>query len=162
MTVFTILCVPTVFLHGSLCLITMPFMPTDVLLCSCGACVLCELLCVYAYAAEYISSHFNFFSICIVTEWVSECVCLSLNQPPSHTHKLMYTYPTQASLPPKAELLSFFFHHTAPEVSPAISGTSCSPTAPAPPLRAQGNTATPKHPAAPPMTSGSLAPKVAW
>lgn len=88
-----------------------------------------------------------------------ECVRLSLNQPPSHTHKHIYTHPSQATLPPKSELLSLFFHHTALEVSPATSGTSFSPTALAPSLRALGNTATPKHPAAAPVTSGSLAPK---
>lgn len=64
----------------------------------------------------------------------------------------------QATLPPKAALLSLFFHHTALEVSPVISGTSCSQTALALSLRDRGNRATPKHPAAPPMTSGSFAP----
>lgn len=63
---------------------------------------------------------------------------------------------------PKTELLSMFFHHTALEVSPVTSGTSCSPTALAPSLRARGNTATTKHPAAAPMTSGSHVPKPPW
>lgn len=97
------------------------------------------------------------FSVCIVIE--NECLGLSLKQPPSHTLKHIYSYPTQATLPPKAELLSMFFHHTALEVSPATSGTSCSPTALAPSLRARGNTATTKHPAPAPMTSGSHVPK---
>lgn len=86
------------------------------------------------------------------------CVSLSLNQPLSHTHKHTYTHPMQATSPPKTELLSLFFHHTALEVSPATCGTRCSPTALGPSLRARGNTATPKRPAAPPMMSGSLAP----
>lgn len=106
--------------------------------CVCGVvwCGVCGVLCVC----------------------VSECAYLSVNQPPSHTPTYIYTHPMQATFPPKAALLSLFFHHTALEVSPVISGTSCSQTALALSLRDRGNRATPKHPAAPPMTSGSFAP----
>lgn len=129
------------------------------LLCSCSACVRCDLLCV-CVCCEYVSGHFIIiFYYYLYSFWENECVGLSLNQPPSHTLKHIYSHPTQATLPPKAALLSLFFHHTALEVSPATSGTSCSPTALAPSLRARGNTATPKHPAAAPMTSGSHVPK---
>lgn len=48
-------------------------------------------------------------------------------------------------------------HHTAPEVSLATCGTSCSPMGPGPSPRAPGNTATAKRPAVP-MMSGSHAP----
>lgn len=106
--------------------------------------------------------HLSFFvcaCVCgVLCVCESECAYLSVNQPPSHTPTYNFTHPMQATLPPKAALLSLFFHHTALEVSPVISGTSCSQTALALSLRDRGNRATPKHPAAPPMTSGSFAP----
>ena len=94
---------------------------------------------------------FLFYSFNVHSAW-NEC-CASVSQPATQSH----THPMQSHSPPNPALLSLFFHHTALEVSPAISGTSCSPTALALSLRARGNTATPKHPAAVPVTSGSLA-----
>lgn len=55
-----------------------------------------------------------------------------------------------------------FFRHTALEVSPVISGTSCCPAALALFLRAQGSTATPNRPATAPVTSGSPVFRNSW
>lgn len=101
-------------------------------------------------AAFFFTFHFN--SLSVYGVWNE---CAHLFSPITLTH--LHTHPTQTTSPPTAVLLSLLFRHTALEVSPAISGTSCCPAGLALFLRAQGNTATLKRPAAAPVTSGSPA-----